>query len=286
MIICITGPTGVGKTTLSIELAKLYNAHIINADSAQVYKKLNIGTAKITEEQKDGIIHHLFDIIDLDEEYSVYDYQKQGRELLDKLISENENIIIVGGTGLYIKALLYDYRFVEKTNDKKYNHLSNLELFEVLEKLGISNIDINNRQRLISTISNYDSKKEYNKDKLLYNTIFIGLTTTRELLYSKINQRVDKMFEEGLVEEVKALKEEYKTSNIMSRIIGYKEVLSYLNDEISKERTLELIKQNSRHYAKRQFTWFNNQMNLNNINVNYDNFSNTIKEAKRIIDNA
>lgn len=285
MIICITGPTAVGKTTLSLALAKLYNAQIINADSAQVYKELNIGTAKIKEEEKDGIIHHLFDVVDIKTNFSVFEYQKEGRLLLDKLVSENKNVIIVGGTGLYIKALLYDYRFNENDDNQTYDELTNLELYEKVLALGNDKIDINNRQRLVSYLNNYDANKEYNKNDLLYDVKFIGLTTNRELLYSKINYRVDNMFEDGLLEEVKALKEKYGINNSMNRIIGYKEVLSYLNNELSYEECLNLIKKNSRHYAKRQFTWFNNQMTLNNVEVDYEDFSNTIEEAVMVIEN-
>ena len=284
MIICITGPTAVGKTKLSIELAKKYDAVVINADSAQVYKELNIGTAKVTDEEKEGIKHYLLDIVTIEDEYNVFLYQQQGRTILDKLIKENKNVIIVGGTGLYIKALLYDYRFNTLIEDNTLDNLTNEALYEKVITLDSkSNVNINNRQRMLSFIKNFSTTKEYNKDKLLYDTIFIGLTTPRDNLYSKINNRVDNMFNNGLLDEVITLSSKYKDNQLLSKIIGYKEVIKYLNKELTKEECVDLIKKNSRHYAKRQYTWFNNQMKLNYINVDYDNFNNTINLAIEII---
>lgn len=287
MIICITGPTAVGKTKLSVELAKHYNAEIINADSAQVYRKLDIGTAKITEEEKDGICHHLFDIVDIDEEYNVFLYQKQARALLDKLLSEGKNVIIVGGTGLYIKALLYDYRFKESTHDNDLMNLDNDTLYDMVKKLDSDvNIDKANKQRMISYINNFDEDKVYNKDVLLYEDVkFICLTTNREVLYNKINNRVITMMDMGLIKEVEDILKDSTSCSVLNRIIGYKEVISYLNEEISYERCVELIKQNSRHYAKRQFTWFKHQMDLTYVETNYDNFDDSINKAIEIIGN-
>ena len=177
-IIVITGPTGVGKTKLSIELAKHFDGEVINADSMQIYKDLNIGTAKISDEEKEGIEHHLFDIKEVDEDYSVYDYQRDGREILDNF-SEDKTPIIVGGTGLYIKALLYDYEFYN--NEEKYDlsHLTNKELLDEIKKYN-SNVDIhiNNRKRLerrLNIYLNNQSETDKSGDKLLYDVIFIGL---------------------------------------------------------------------------------------------------------------
>ena len=211
-IIVITGPTGVGKTKLSIELAKHFDGEVINADSMQIYKDLNIGTAKISDEEKEGIEHHLFDIKEVDEDYSVYDYQRDGREILDNF-SEDKTPIIVGGTGLYIKALLYDYEFYN--NEEKYDlsHLTNKELLDEIKKYN-SNVDIhiNNRKRLerrLNIYLNNQSETDKSGDKLLYDVIFIGLTTDRKKLYDIINKRVDKMISDGLIDEVKAIYQRY-----------------------------------------------------------------------------
>lgn len=282
MIIVIVGPTGVGKTKLSIELAKYYNASIINADAVQIYKGLDIGSAKVTEDEKEGIKHYLLDIKDINEEYSVCDYQKDARKILDSNL--DKNIIFCGGTGLYISAALMDYRFYEDENNLTYDEYSNEELYElVLKKDKNSKIDKNNRVRIIRFLN----KKNIDlvKPILLYkNVIFIGLTTNREKLYEVINKRVDKMFDDGLIDEVKKLYKDNKYSKILNRAIGYKEVISYLNEEITLEEAKELIKKNSRHYAKRQYTWFNNKMDIKWFNVNYENFAETIFLVKEYID--
>ncbi len=282
MIIVIVGPTGVGKTKLSIELAKYYNASIINADAVQIYKGLDIGSAKITEDEKEGIKHYLLDIKDINEEYSVCDYQKDARKILDSNL--DKNIIFCGGTGLYISAALMDYRFYEDENNLTYDEYSNEELYElVLKKDKNSKIDKNNRVRIIRFLN----KKNIDlvKPILLYkNVIFIGLTTNREKLYEVINKRVDKMFDDGLIDEVKKLYKDNKDSKILNRAIGYKEVIKYLKQEISLEEAKELIKKNSRHYAKRQYTWFNNKMDIKWFNVNYENFAETIFLVKEYID--
>lgn len=213
MIYIITGPTGVGKTKLSIMLAKKLNAEIINADSMQIYKELNIGVAKITEEEKQNIPHHMFDIVSVTDDYSVYNYQKDGRILLDKLLKQKKNIIIVGGTGLYIKALLYDYTFDNKEN----------------------------------------------KNKKLYNFKIIGLTRDRKILYDNIDKRVDTMLDKGLLNEVKALYDKGINTRPINTAIGYKELYDYFNNLISYNDAVEKIKTSSRRYAKRQYTFFNNQ---------------------------
>ena len=276
MIICIVGPTGIGKTKLSIELAKKYNAIIINGDSMQVYKELNIGTAKIKEEEKEGIDHFLFDIKEPNEMYTVYDYQKDARQLLNQY--KDKNIIIVGGTGLYIKAALYDYTFEEEEKNEQFDNLTNKELYDlVLKKDKNSDIHINNRKRMIRFLNRNEGFKD--KDKLLYDVKFIGLTTDRNILYERINNRVDKMFDEGLLEEVKSLYDKNINSKAVMTGIGYKEIYDYLNGNISLEDAKNLIKQRSRKYAKRQYTWFNNQMNIKWFKVDFDNFKNTIENV-------
>lgn len=276
MIICICGPTGVGKTKLSIELAKKFNAIIINCDAMQVYKGLDIGTAKIKEEEKENIPHFLFDTKNVDEDYSVYDYQKDVRKLLEEY--KDRNIILVGGTGLYMKAALYDYRFDEETNNNEYEDKSNEELYQLcLAKDKNMDIHINNRKRLIRFLNKTNTS--YNKNKLLYNAIFIGLTTSRDKLYERINQRVDLMIKEGLEKEVKYFYQKNIRSKAIMTGIGYKELYDYFDGNLTKEEAINLIKQRSRRYAKRQYTWYNNQMNINWFDVDFDNFNNTIKEV-------
>lgn len=281
MIVVITGPTGVGKTKLSISLAKKYNGIILNADATQMYKELNIGSAKIKEEEMMGIKHYLLDYLDVLRDYSVSDYQKDGRILLDKF--SDKNIFIVGGTGLYIKALLYDYKF-NKIDKKDYSKYSNEELLKMCLEIDKNcQIHVNNRIRLENFLNRKGSSNTGNK--LLYDAIFIGLTTDRVVLYEKINKRVDEMFQEGLVREVDNLLNKYPNANILKRAIGYKEVISYLEGNISLEDARWLIKKNSRHYAKRQYTWFNNQMQIKWFKTDYNNFNNTIKEVEDYLDN-
>lgn len=211
MIYVVVGPTGVGKTKLSIMLAKKLDAVVFNADSMQVYKELNIGTAKIKKEEMEGVPHYLFDIVSISDEFNAFKYQQMGRQLLDKF--NDKNIVIVGGTGLYIKALLYDYTFDENEN----------------------------------------------RNKKLYDFKIIGLTRDRTHLYQIINDRVDQMISNGLIEEAKSLFIKNYDKRALNTAIGYKEIFSYFKGDLSKEEAIEKIKQNSRHYAKRQYTFFNNQ---------------------------
>ncbi len=211
MIYVVVGPTGVGKTKLSVMLAKKLDAVVFNADSMQVYKELNIGTAKIKKEEMEGVPHYLFDIVSISDEFNAFKYQQMGRQLLDKF--NDKNIVIVGGTGLYIKALLYDYTFDENEN----------------------------------------------RNKKLYDFKIIGLTRDRTHLYQIINDRVDQMISNGLIEEAKSLFIKNCDKRALNTAIGYKELFSYFKGDLSKEEAIEKIKQNSRHYAKRQYTFFNNQ---------------------------
>ena len=275
MIIAICGPTGVGKTKLSIALAKKYNAKVINYDAVQVYKYLDIGSAKVTKDEMENVTHLLLDIKNPDEEYSVCDYQKDLRDILD---NSNDNYILVGGTGLYLTAALYDYKFTQMDN-KSYDEYSNDMLYEMaLKKDQSMLIHKNNRQRLITFLNKKDVTTT--NAKLLYNdTIFIGLSADRKVLYERINKRVDKMINDGLIEEVKSLYEKYPTSRVLSSAIGYKEIISYLNGNTSLEEAIELIKKLSRHYAKRQFTWYNNKLDVKWFETDYNNFDNTINSV-------
>lgn len=289
-VIVITGPTAVGKTKLSIELAKKLNGEIINADAMQVYKGLNIGTAKVTEKEKENIPHHLFDIKEVEEEYSIYNYQKDCRKVIDDILRRNKIPILVGGTGLYIKAALYDYKLSEEKTNNTYDNLKTEEIYKELLKLDKDiNIDKNNRRRLIRALNYYKENNtsiSNNKtNKLLYDTIFIGLTTDREILYKKINQRVNNMIENGLLEEVKYYYDKNIKTKPLINGIGYKELYNYFDGLCSKEEAVEKIKQNSRHYAKRQYTFLNHQLNVVWFETDYNNFNNTIEKVSSYIKN-
>ena len=280
-IIVIVGPTGVGKTKLSIELAKQLDAEIINGDSVAIYKELNIGSAKPTIEEREGIPHHLIDIRNVLEEYSVFDYQKDVRNKIDEITSRNKRIIIVGGTGLYIKAALYDYEFTEGTTYKTYDDLSNEELLLKLKEYDLSSYpEVGNRKRLVRLLNKLENNEPItnNKDKVLYPIKVIGLTTDRDTLYKRINLRVDKMIENGLLEEIESLKDKYNHSRILNSGIGYKEFYDYLFHNKSLEEVLEEIKRDSRRFAKRQYTFFNHQFNTNWYDVNFNNFQETINQ--------
>ena len=292
MIIVITGPTGVGKTKLSIILAKKYNAEIINGDSVQIYKGLDIGSAKVTEEEKEGIVHHLLDIKEVNEEYTLYDYQKDARECIDKILKKGKNVIIVGGTGLYIKSVLYDYNLsLEKPSTNNYDDISTEDLYQILMTLDVNNnVDKNNRRRIIRAINYYKANNKSislnkNGSILLYDAIFIGLTLdNREKLYERINDRVDIMLENGLVEEVRNFYNQNIRSKPLTSAIGYKELYQYFDGEISYDEAIYLIKRNSRRYAKRQYTFFNNQFNIKWFSVDLTNFDNTVKAVTNYIE--
>lgn len=285
-IIVIVGPTGVGKTKLSIELAKRINAEIINGDSVSIYKKLNIGSAKPSKEEMNGIVHHLIDIRDVNEDYTVYDYQKDCRDCIKDIESRNKRVIIVGGTGLYIKAALYDYRFSAENNYSSFDDLTNEEILEKIrnydEKI---DVHVNNRQRLVRLLNKFINNSLFSndKDKLLYNIKVIGLTTDRNIIYDRINDRVDKMLEDGLLSEVESLKDEYETSRILNSGIGYKEFKDYLFGDKKLEDVINEIKKDSRHFAKRQYTFFNNQFDVKWFDVDFLNFNNTINEVYEYI---
>ena len=285
-IIVIVGPTGVGKTSLSLSLAKNYNAEIINIDAMQIYKEMNIGTAKIMDTK--GIPHHLLSIRSVSEPYSVYEYQKDAREILDEFIKNNKNVIIVGGSGLYVKALLYDYKFDVENDNNQYDNLSNEDIYTEIKELNNEvDIHINNRKRLVRMLNKLknNNKLDNNGDTLLYdNVYFIGLSTDRTTLYKRIDERVDEMVKEGLIEEVKSLYDKNINTIPINTAIGYKELYKYFDSKISKEDAIDLIKKNSRHYAKRQYTWFNNKMNIKWFDVDFNNFENTIKEVIKYID--
>lgn len=280
-VIVITGPTGVGKTKLSVMLAKKINGEIINADSMQVYKGLDIGTAKIKEEEKMGIPHHLFDIKDVRDNYTIYDYQKDARCKIDEITNRGHVPILVGGSGLYIKAALYDYKFNDEEYHFEFDDLSNQEILNEIKKHHDTDIHVNNRKRLIRELNKIknNSINKTNIMKPLYDIIVIGLTTDREKLYDIINKRVDVMIKEGLLNEVENLYNQKIYSKAIMTGIGYKELYKYFDKEISLDESINLIKKNSRNFAKRQYTFFLHQMNVNWYYVNFNDFNQTVEEV-------
>ena len=275
MIYIIVGPTGSGKTEVAKQLSDYFSAPIINADAFQIYKEMDIGTAKIDKSDPYYKKHYLLDIKEPSESFSVMEYQKLFRETVDELSKKYENIIVCGGTGLYIRASIYDYIFQEEdvVEDESLNDISNEELYSLLRKLDYDaslNIHPNNRKRVIRAITIAKNQKETKseniakqKHELIYDGVkILMLSPKREDLYENINKRVDKMFELGLVDEVKKLLNKYQLSNTAKAAIGYKEVIDYLNNQTTLDECVELIKKRSRNYAKRQVTFFKNQFEL------------------------
>jgi len=288
-IIVIVGPTAVGKTKLSVKLAQIFNGEIINADSMQVYKGLDIGTAKVKPEEKNGIKHHLFDIVEVNDMYTVFDYQKDARAKIDEVIKKGRIPILVGGSGLYIKAALYNYEFSleDKNQNSSFDDISNEELYNLIKKYDEKiEIDINNRKRLVRTLNKVSQGvlSSYDGDKILYDAIFIGLTTNRDILYERINKRVDEMLID-LVDEVKYFHQKGIRSKALDTGIGYKELYDFFDNKVSFKEAIGNVKQNSRNYAKRQYTWFNNEMNVNWFNVDFSDFDKTVDEVVSFIEN-
>lgn len=287
-VIVVVGPTAVGKTKISIELAKYFNCEIISGDSVAIYKRLDIGSAKPTVDEMQGVKHHLIDILEPTDGYSVADFQKHARDVMDK----NELSLICGGTGLYVQGALFNYEFKAQKRDfdfgKKYEHLSNEELFKLLLEID-PNIDSNklhpnNRKRVLRALEVKNELDEsihsFNKNKeALYDYYIVYLSMPREKLYDRINKRVDIMINDGLLEEVKSLYDD----GIFPHAIGYQELVPYFNNEVSLETAVEEIKKNTRHLAKRQETWFRNQMESHFYEVNIDDINSTIEQIKNDI---
>ncbi|MER2263146.1 MAG: tRNA (adenosine(37)-N6)-dimethylallyltransferase MiaA [Psychrobacillus sp.] len=276
-VIAIVGPTAVGKTALSIELAKFCNGEIINGDSMQVYRELNIGTAKITEEEMENVPHHLLNIKDPTEGFSVAEYQRLVREKIKDIASRGKVPIIVGGTGLYVQSVLYDFRFSEQPKQdsariKELEGLSSEKLYTMLEEIdpaAAKDIHRNNVQRVIRAIERHEltgkqrDEIEQNQGmEKVYPHYIIGLTIDREMLYQRINKRVDMMIEQGLIQEVKSLYDKGIRDVQSIQAIGYKEIYDYLDGNTTLEDAVERLKQNSRRYAKRQLTYFRNKMDI------------------------
>lgn len=287
--IVIGGPTGVGKTKISIELAKRLNAEIISVDSAQVYKNLNIGTAKIREEEKDGVKHHLIDIVEPVEKYSVGNFEKEVCRILNE--NEDKNFLIVGGTGLYINSVTEGLAVLPEGNPRIRESLakqSSENIYDLLkshDEEAAESIHISNRVRLERALEVYLltgekfsvlSKKNVKNNN--FSFLKIALERDREHLYERINKRVDIMFDEGLVEEVEALYKKYGEALYKLNVIGYTEIINYLKGNIDLERAKHEIKQNSRRYAKRQFTWFKADKKYKWFNLDQEKEENIVEE--------
>lgn len=296
-VIAIVGPTAVGKTKLSIEIAKRFNGEIISGDSMQVYRGLDIGTAKISEEEMQGIPHYMIDMKDPEEDFSAADFQFYVQTFIDEISSHKKVPVIVGGSGLYIQAALYDYNFSkQKRNDAVTNRLENemeikgiMPLYNRLKEIDpeqANKIHPNNHRRVIRALEIYEmtglTMTEYQQEQKLespYKLILIGLEMDRELLYNRINHRIDTMIENGLVAEVNYLYNQGFASSPSMKAIGYKEFLPYIKEEQSLDRSIELLKRNSRRYAKRQYTWFKNKMDIRWYTITPE----TIDERYRMI---
>lgn len=275
-LVILTGPTAVGKTKLSIELAKQINGEIISADSMQVYRRMNIGTAKITEVEKEGIPHHLIDILEPWEDFNVVAFQSYAKQAVQEIRERGKIPIVAGGTGFYIQALLYGIDFTEnESNTELRNRLEaesekddGISLHRYLMQIdpaAAEAIHPNNRKRVIRAVEFYeltgqrisDHNEEQRQNESVYNSAYFVLTMNREELYRRIDLRVDQMLQEGLVAEIKALLSEGCRADMISmQGLGYKEIIRYLNNELSLEEAVYILKRDTRHFAKRQLTWF------------------------------
>lgn len=292
-LVILTGPTAVGKTDLSIQLAKKINGEIISADSIQVYKGMDIGSAKITKEETDGIPHHLIDILEPKEEFNVHIFKKLATKAINDIYSRGKIPIIVGGTGFYIQAVLYDINFDDTETDYEYREYleqlakdkGNAFLHDMLKKVdheSATAIHCNNLKRVIRAleyykqtekkISEHNEKERENKSP--YNFAYFVLNDKRDKLYNRINKRVDIMFDNGLLKEMETLIAKGYTRDLVSmQGIGYKELFNYFDGKTSLDETKELIKKNTRHFAKRQLTWFRREKDVTMLNIdefNYD----------------
>lgn len=284
-VIVICGPTASGKTALSIELAKKINGEIVSADSMQIYKDMNIGSAKVTKEEMQGIKHYLIDIISPEERYSVADYKKEAKLAIEEILAKGKNPIIVGGTGLYVDALIYEIEYQDIKIDEEYRR----KLKQIKEKQGIDvlyqkalaidpeaikKISQNDYKRITRILEIYHAtgktktqqEAESRLKEIPYDYKVFAIDYDREKLYERINKRVDIMLEKGMIEEVQQLIIQYKKFPTAMQGLGYKEVKEYLDGQISKEDMTDKIKQETRRYAKRQLTWFRKNKNIKWIN--------------------
>ncbi|ARD74338.1 tRNA (adenosine(37)-N6)-dimethylallyltransferase MiaA [Staphylococcus xylosus] len=282
-LIVLVGPTAVGKTEFSIELAKKVDGEIISGDSMQVYKQMDIGTAKIMQDEMSGIPHHMIDILEPDENFSAYEFKNRAQRLIKEITARGRVPIIAGGTGLYIQSLIYNYDFEDETISEQksleieaklseLDQLSNEALHQYLasfDEVSAQDIHPNNRKRVRRAIQYYlktkkllSSRKKVQQFAENYDTLLLGIEMSRDILYQRINKRVDIMLERGLLSEVQQLVDNgYETSQSM-QAIGYKEIVPVIKQELSLDEATEKLKQHSRNYAKRQMTWFKNKLDV------------------------
>ena len=310
-LIILTGPTAVGKTKASIGLAKAINGEIISADSMQVYKYMDIGSAKIRPEEMDGVKHYLVDVLEPDEEFHVVRFQQMAKDALNAIYAKGKVPIVVGGTGFYIQALLYDIDFTESNEDTSYREeleqLSSLHgvdyvhnMLKEIDPVSAKTIHANNLKRVIRALEYYkqtgerisDHNEKERAKESPYNFCYFVLNDDRERLYNRIDLRIDQMLEEGLLHEVKSLKNRGYTKDMVSmQGLGYKEILDYLNGECTLEEAIYILKRDTRHFAKRQLTWFRRERDViwvNKQDFNHDedkilqSIIDTIKERMQI----
>lgn len=303
-LIVIVGPTAVGKTALSIDLAKAFDAEIISGDSMQVYRGMDIGTAKITAEEMENIPHHMLDILDPNVSFNALTFKKMAESMIDDILARSHYPMVVGGTGLYVNGLIYDYKFQGERdvkyrtmiyNDMVKNPSKALEYYQKLmeQRPDLSGIIFKNDYFRISRalevvktegkdiVKNFDMSKNYFSP---YRLSLIGLTMDRATLYSRINQRVDLMLESGLIEEVEELLDKgYNKEMQALKAIGYKEIIAAIQGEMSIDEAVELLKKNTRHFAKRQLTWFRRDPNIKWFEVDKMNYDELLQSTKEYI---
>lgn len=274
-VIVIAGPTASGKTSLAIALAKQIDGEIVSCDSMQIYKDMTIGTAKPTKEEQDGVTHYLIDFVPPNKRYTVSDFRKDAKGAIENILSKGKTPILVGGTGLYIDSLVYEIDYPEINTDESYRrYLEHIAEQEGLEKLyqeaclideeAMKKISPNDKKRILRVLEIYhdtgktktEQEKESRKSEVPYDYRVFAINMPREILYDRIEKRVDIMLEQGLVQEVQDLLEKYKEFPTAMQGLGYKEVRDYLEGKLTKEEMIETLKRQTRHYAKRQLTWF------------------------------
>ncbi|WP_459128245.1 tRNA (adenosine(37)-N6)-dimethylallyltransferase MiaA [Latilactobacillus curvatus] len=284
-LIVIVGPTGVGKTALSLQLAQQLQGEIVSGDAMQVYRQLDIGTAKVTPKEQALVPHHLIDVADIDQRFTAFDFQQQGQQLVTEIVGRQHMPLVVGGTGLYLQALLYDMT-LGSAQDAEQNFTirqkwqtfldqhSEEALWQTLNQIdpqAAAKIPSANPRRVIRALEVYETTgtlfSQQKPKELRYDTFIIGLNCDRALLYERINQRVDQMIDAGLLEEARLAYAHRETSPQAVRGIGYKEFFPYFDGDCSLDMAIDQVKQNSRHYAKRQLTWFRNQIPVNWYNL-------------------
>ncbi|EJD5654717.1 tRNA (adenosine(37)-N6)-dimethylallyltransferase MiaA [Staphylococcus pseudintermedius] len=303
-IVAIVGPTASGKTELGVALAKAIDGEVISGDSMQAYQGMDIGTAKVTPDEMDGIPHHLIDILKPDETYSAYDFQQQAQQLITDITTRGKVPIIVGGTGLYIQSVIYDYQFDGETISpeteqrvaeqmaklKSYTNEAIHDYLGTFDPISQREIHPNNRKRVERAISYYLSTKKVlsNRKKSTqltenYDTLLVGIKMSRDTLYSRINSRVDMMLSHGLLDEVQELIELGYESCQSMQAIGYKEIIPVIKNEMPLDEAITLLKQHSRNYAKRQMTWFTNKLNVHWLDREKMSLTSMLSELKPLI---